>query len=690
MRKMTNSEKAQTAYTLVIFALIIAFCLGAAYVNAWIKDYEHQMMISHAPTEGVFQPYALFCALYGLSIALYAAIPTICLIIYKKRVAALDGKSLQDGTDYAEAYKKSAIEDEQTRWRELLREINGLKAEAVFLALFPIVICFLSGCVLNGFSLIAIPIAIVPMAYSSAFFFRSADGVADYGDYEITDKNYPELYSLLRSAADASGSDRRIRFYLGTDGFSVFEDYKQAWIKADALTLMYLTKDEIYQIVLHECAHVINSDTAFSRTCSSVESMFDPRNRFENIIYKLTFSRATYVISYCMLFRLSISVKKEIAADDIVRRKGNPQSFIDGDYKLMLLDKFESKYSEDLNEYIESNENITEHFNRFKFETLKKRLPEKKELFTSLLLKELPARNATHPTFKQRAETFGITRFDADKTETDENYLKEVDAAVDALDKEYAEAFKDVYSEMRKEYLENKEKISKFQSDKADGKQFSEDEKAEIIVIAFSSDRAKCRALCEEVLSENPDNVYANMYYGSILAEEYDPECVKYLYKAADGSFNFTETAMETIGRFAIETGDEELLERYRSEVVSRVQISMDDNGECELKKGDEILTSDIPEEELRNIFEILQSKGEDCIESIAHFMKRGKKENIYYFAFKFKKSSSVEKNSAAWHELWQYLDLRNDNRSYSILAYSKNMDARARKSGAQIKKYSA
>lgn len=514
---------------------------------------------------------------------------------------------------------------------------------------------------------------------------------------EMNRADYPRLFGLLDEAARLAGCKKRVRVFFSGNGFSVGERNREICVYVGAAEFALLTGEEAYSVLLHEFAHVKNEDTSktrkYARACERLALpdgfFFSVALGMANILFLSYYAERTE-FAFTLLRELD-SRRKEIAADAFVKEKGLRQPYINATAKgeLFLLYnegpagrfRFESYASE------EPSEELCERM----LEDFKRALGENEELWNYILRHEIPARIDSHPTFRMRMEQMELSDYDYTTVETDAEYAAEQKKAVRQAGLLMRKGMEADYREIHGQYLEMKEKMQACGEEEEAG--LSVPELAERAELFFGADNARALRIAEKMEEKQPGSAAAAFYRGMILAGRGDEACIPLLYRAAEEP-DFSETAMETAGRFACRMGRQDLLDDYRARAPEVMQKLMDGAKLARVTARADFEPLDIPEEYFSPFLEGLIREGKGEIVRVYAAKKKGGEgeRRLYVYAIELKEGfgRSAERNKELYEirqALYRYLqngDLPEEYRFFSAFCAS---DKQMKKFVAGMKK---
>lgn len=410
---------------------------------------------------------------------------------------------------------------------------------------------FLAGC---GFSF---PLYIF-FGFEAAMTFFSAPSPKRAARRNLLSREeFPLLYKTAQRAAEAVDfqGEFRLAAELERENYSVSEADGIA-VSLPPLSTRILTQEELYQILLHEFAHVVHEDTALGHKFTDAEDRF--RNHILlNFLKKMFFyalgERIGHEIEEYITFS---SLLKEQLADEAAGIHGNAASGANAEAKSLLVDCCLSFNRRSL-EYrmFESETAPTDYYHRLLPDVLEW-IQENGERELGRLRRALPARTASHPTLGMRMKSLGVEECDHRTTETDENYLAETEKFLTYCDKA-REEYRGWKEAREGNYLERKERMEQYEGGIRD-----EFMRLRVLYDYLTADKEKALSLAEEILQEEPENAQANYVKGVILFERDDAAAISHLRAAAEQDHELYDTYADA----CLDSGNEEIVQTMREE----------------------------------------------------------------------------------------------------------------------------
>ena len=482
--------------------------------------------------------------------------------------------------------------------------------------------------------------------------------------------DYPSLYAVIERARVTAGCRKKIVAVLSGDGIAISESGGVAYVSLNPYECSLLTREELYNVMLHEFAHIIHKDTARSRKYNDFANGLGGREDFTPFLNFLQFAMFGYAFSKIGFafetYSFIASRYHEINADEFVKARGDRQLYIDATAKGVFWALFDDMPCPELNYFIFESETPCEDYAEVYWTTFKKYAAANETRWRENLQKELPARIASHPTLRMRMENMGVIDFDVSAVDPNAAYAAEGEALRKKLSEMFTADVKDNYAEIRRtNFTERKRAMTEYDADVAAGKSIGDAAKLNAASAFFSIDSEKTYDIAMQVLANDPDSGYAHYYAGLVLFWKDDDECVGHFYAAAKSRFSLTDAALERIGAFALGHGRQDILDEYRNNCVGLAQNSVDERKKFEIKSADETVASDMEKSKAEEIVDYMIRKcGDGKIDKIytAKRKAKGDGEELFIYAIGFAADVSYPERYEIYGKVLTYLDSRAEN----------------------------
>ena len=383
----------------------------------------------------------------------------------------------------------------------------------------------------------------------------------------LLQEDYPCFFALARRAAKEMGCERTILLAATDGGIGVREEGKFVVISLNPIECKLLTQDELYSVLLHEFAHVVNRDTARAGIFRTGEVCWNSLNGIARGVARLFYSAAVWQAAMDVsVYETFSSRHHEMMADEAVKKASCRQDFINATAKAEFYFRFDGVPRRELIYDVYASEQPVKDFMSRKLALFLQREREEADEWRKWIAVELPARIDSHPTLRQRMEAMDTETYDTDTRESDEVYCAECDKLLALGDRLIFESVKPRYAELRRtEYLERREQMERYEAAEHEGEELLQKELTDCMYAYYGIDNEKALRIAERILEEDEGNAYAHFIRARIYFERMDARCVEDFRAAMKRNPTFFEGSMDGIGRFALLSGNEALLAEYRS-----------------------------------------------------------------------------------------------------------------------------
>lgn len=551
------------------------------------------------------------CVICAAIILVIAIINIVGANIINKKISAMKMREIYDWSENL----KSDVESNYKRAEKGVRSTLALAySYIVVVILLMMLCCFGTGILLHNeedieYAISVIILIVLVMWGLTHIFFTPLANPAPPATYLLDEKKFPLIYSTVREAAAKSGCCLKILIYNCGEGASIAVYKHTAIINLNYLYGALLTRDELYNVMLHEFAHIINEDVYRNRTFVRAEQRFDDNG--DNVI--MTFGRITLLplVSAVVVFKtnfynLFASRYHEIEADKALKALGNPQESINALAKTKMIEIFHSVPHRELDYDFFAPEKLTGDYCAQATALFLKQRQIHGEEWQTLIEKELPARIDSHPTFRNRMAALECDVYDAFREETDPAYVAEQHEFIAEADRVMNAENTDNYSVMRESaYLERKKIIDEYFETVKNGDEIAENKLYGYIQAFFGIDDDIALKLVDMATTLPNPNV-ANYYKASILFNRNDDACIGYFrtVAASTDDMELALAAADQLGMYALKTGNEELLMEYRSTMPEIVQASRDKGERNRFGKNSCVTECDLDKEVINGIID--------------------------------------------------------------------------------------
>ncbi|MBQ9979118.1 MAG: hypothetical protein IJP20_04955 [Clostridia bacterium] len=571
--------------------------------------------------------------------------------------------------------KSDIAQDLQSATERLEKAAKVGKIYISLITALMLVFIFFLGALANAAGgLFIFPILIIISVITR--FFGALIDVPKPENKEILDKkDYPELYAIAQRARDEAELEGDIG--ITTDNSfnaAITKIGNQYYLLLGCSLVNHISRDELYNILLHEFAHHSEKYTP-----KSPHGFFNRFITYESVPFPL----GDFFISYPMLlyfeeyiiYTALANEYIEKMADSITVAKGDPRAFASAIAKCNLHSQYERllyQYQEKaLFETEEPQTDIAEQYMR----GFRRALEENQEIWLDMFEREIQPRNASHPIYRARRDAVGVSKDDV---------VISLDVSGDGLDAERekitAQTNSEIlqmltpnYSELRKQnYLTPLSIIDDWEKNKEN---YPKTELTKVIQAMIDIMRHEdAEKLCDHII-ENEENIYLTAFpksfKGYLLVNREDPRGVDLLYESIELNSNLFEISIDPIGEYACRNGLQDVLDEYREKALALAQKNVDEDEQANsVSAKDNLVPDDMSEDALRSHIEFITSVS-DSISGI-YLVKKVISDTFYshVFLIEFENKTPGEVINESMNRIFRYLDTL-DNEQYSLFLYA-------------------
>lgn len=523
-----------------------------------------------------------------ICLAVLCFVGIIALAVYNIRYGInfakkINGLTATQRDEKVHQMKAEVEKDYEKAEKSVYNSIIAFNLYKIALILLLCLSCFFVG--LTGLAEISI-VFIILILFSGwgvvNSFFAVNEAVIDKNTL-LTESEYPVLHGIIKKAASTINYQGKITVVCLGPGISIGMHKGGLLINIQSEEIALLTENELYAVMLHEFAHYNNQDThrrnKFANFVSANEENVSP-NPIEGF-GKLLFLNgvAQKVVFNIVMFDTFSSRKKEADADLFVKEKMVANDYINATAKACLFTIYsEYPWKEITFDVYESTTPISDYSQRNYNNFLQKvALYGDKWHFT--LKNELPARVDSHPTLATRMQMFEVSDYTVDFNVQDGAYKNE---QIKLLEKTSALSINDLtkdknglayYKTIRKDlYLDRISAMEKYEQFDSEWNSLSDSELIECAQAYLFIDDKKAEKILNEVIQRS-NSSFACYLLACLYAREYNDACIE-LFKKSAIDTSATDEAFDQIGKYALKTGNQKLIEEYRATVVMKNQVA--------------------------------------------------------------------------------------------------------------------
>ena len=489
----------------------------------------------------------------------------------------------------------------------------------------------------------------------------------------VKSDRFPKLYNIIDEVFGAVGISGVELRASGSASVAVSQDGGRVSVEIGAISAALLKKEELKQVLIHERAHVLHGDTKLSlsayRLISRITSMSsDPITAISDLLIRYPATRITDAYN---LYLAATSRLVEFKADEYTQRHGAGFEYINATAKVRMFNLFSRHEYDDL---FYENEKPPKHYYTDRVKAFLKTLPTREVFWREVIERELPARVASHPTFRQRWECMGSPEYTLDFSDPDEGYIAEINDYVSLCDGLFYESISGRYPGLREEnYLKPLGVIEEYNSLQKQGASIPLRELRPVIDAYGELSRCEeMMTLCDYVISNAKhkyEAAHAHFKRGMRLLQLYDKAGIEELCNAIDINSNYIGKGYDAIGDFCLEMGLEEELAEYRRRALEAAQNQWFVEGESQLNAKDRLSFDDRLNEQWRERdTEFIKKTCGDILEAVYQVKKEIRKGYfVSVFIIGFDKRADESEIDKCMQKIFRYLDTVPEGWDYSL-----------------------
>jgi len=523
-----------------------------------------------------------------IALAVFAVAALACYIVIDISISARMSKKLGDlsvkpveANDFMLKNKAEIEKDFSAAEEKTYNSIKQVTTRAIIVLIALFATSFLLGAAEipftdneGGITLSVLPMICLFTQGIISYLFKIIVSEAPDEKTELTQNAYPLINSIIKESAEKMKITKPVKVFLTSSGIGVSEWSDVVYIYLNAIETALLTKDELRSVILHEFAHYLNKDTKksllyaqFSQKIEGAVSAFGIKAILSSSISKAIFNLTMY--------EAVSSREKEIKADEYVIECGEAQNYINATAKAALFMLYNGyEWKETSYDVYQSETPVTDIAHR-DLANYFKQLEIYRERWYFTLDNELPQRIDSHPTFAMRKKACNVESYNAERYETDPDYIAEQERLLSLTDKLAHDNFNiEEYKAARKSIYDERNEILRQMNEAGESFAFaSENEKMRCAQALMIIDKQRALELFNEVLATSTNSL-AYFLKGIILSDEYDDGCIE-AFRNAAGNTAFFDESMDRLALYALKTGKKEIIEEYRANIAEKKQKSL-------------------------------------------------------------------------------------------------------------------
>lgn len=540
----------------IVFSYLIAIAL---IIGMWVLGYY------------TYNGKYLHWILLGVSLAVMLTCFIANIVLTAKFSKKYNDMSMKQLYEMSKQWKSEVESDYLSAQRKVDKLITLANTYLIFLIVIQCVFFYSLGCTKADFGAGIIGISI--FAFAPLFFKLLYPAVEEQPKSTlISEKQFPMLYETARRAYETTHCTGQLQLAYSNEGIAINKVGNKITVFLHPSVVRLLTQEELYNVLIHEFAHDVNVDTRRTMRYFKAEQKWiaDDGVSYNSLFTSLLEQKLSLAITK---YRAFSSRYHEIKADELVAELGNAQHYTNANAKSEMYKLYTQGENYVMNYEIFASDNPPEDWYTKDVECFFAAKKKSELQWRQQMAVELPAMNDSHPTFRMRMENANCTYYDCDTVEDNSQYVDELDRFIEFGNKLVCKEMKPHYQFIHEEaFLLRQKNIETYQKFK-EGANISSNTLVECAKSLFNIDNSKAAEIAEVLIDRKSPWGYYIM--AMIHLENNDERCLP-LFEEAMKTSALAPDCIQNIGLFALRSGNQQLLDEYRSRVADTMQTAKD------------------------------------------------------------------------------------------------------------------
>ncbi len=474
----------------------------------------------------------------------------------------------------------------------------------------------------------------------------------------------PQLYALAREVQGLFGDRRKLDIlHDGGCSATIFAARDRVCLKIGTILQMSLTKEEVYQVLLHEFAHLGTAEN-LERRVQRIEG--------GQWFFGITDRYLTWAFS---LHKIFASLEAEERADRAILDHGNPQAAASMFAKLACHGYYEGFFLNSGDHlYFHREETPPKAWMRMVCGDFRKAVEGNLSRARELIAGELPMRVGSHPIARQRIAAMGVKDYEIIFPDHQDAWGREMNAILDWSDGEVANMDMEEYRQAREEAWTKPQ--AAIDGWLAAGKPLTYEATREVMEAFLTFHRyeellALCRAFEESGASDH-ERCHAIFLEGVCRLRLGDDRGLALLYKAMELNRNYEDQASDGISRYCLTLGRKEEMEAFRrfADALAEKQVTVQET--FPLTPRDTLL-ADHPDTDIfrENLAVIHKAAGEHLLRVFLVKKITSPETHDYIYILDMAPDTPEEAWERVWNTIFMHLDKQEEQ--YSLAFYEED-----------------
>lgn len=540
----------------IVFSYLIAIAL---IIGMWVLGYY------------TYNGKYLHWILLGVSLAVMLTCFIANIVLTAKFSKKYNDMSMKQLYEMSKQWKREVESDYLSAQRKVDKLITLANAYLIFLIAIQCVFFYALGCTKADFGAGIIGVSIFTLA--PLFFSLMLPAVTEEQKSAfISEKQFPMLYETARLAFKTTNCTGQLQLAYSTEGIAINKVGNKITVFLHPSIVRLLTQDELYNVLIHEFAHDVNVDTRRAMRYFKAEQKWEASDGvgYSSLFTAFLQQKISFAIAK---YRAFSSRYHEIKADELVAKLGNAQHYTNANAKSEMYKLYNQNGNFVMNYEIFTSDNPPENWYNKDIESFFNAKKSFEQQWKKQMEVELPAMNDSHPTFRMRMENANCTHYDCDTVESNQQYVEEQNRFIEFGNKLLAKEMKPQYQFIREDAFLTRTKYFEIYQKFKEGENISSNTLVECAKSLFNVDNEKTSEIVEVLIDRKSPWGYYIM--AMIHLENNDERCLP-LFEEAMKTSALAPDCIQNIGLFALRSGNQQLLDEYRSRVADTMQTSKD------------------------------------------------------------------------------------------------------------------
>lgn len=422
---------------------------------------------------------------------------------------------------------------------------------------------------------------------------------------ELKPNEFPLIYSMARSAANAVGYNGGVRIFLSENTPIVYEHKNRAVIFVSYRYIALFTQNELYSLFVYELGKSVSKKARQTSSFSRALQRFDICNGGVSALVSRIFRLPVYIMERKVVaYRTFANIGIASGADETIKQLGLAQSYVNSIAKANMISKYIEMPVPEIEYYFYESEVAHGGNARLDIDAYKKYLDRYGKLWKYELDHELPSRfDKTTATTIMRIREFGMSYYDEQGIELDAMYVVEQQRAVERTDEFIMSMMRDDYEERRKRaYLDRNAAINALQEGEEKGEKLDRGTIEMALWALHGLDDERAIEYADKALSDDPSIFGAHLVKAQIYSRRHDDRCVE-CFKLAAKDSRMTSDAYGMLCEYARLTGNGALYDECSAAMPELMKNAENKVSKMIFKSNTITQPCDLSDEEVRELF---------------------------------------------------------------------------------------